>query len=310
MLSDVLSAMRTGEPYAARSKSHAPWGFRFTPGDAAGCHVVLQGGCWLVPTDGEPLALGVGDVLFAPHGTGHVLADEPGRPTVDFHPTRDEESPVGELRIPGSGAVTELLCASYSFERVRPHPLLGDLPEIIHFPARVGQHVSLRAAVDLLGDELREPRAGTDAILPSLIDMLLLYILRAWFDEQADRPDRAVTGWASAFGDPAMSRALRRIHRRPEHPWTVAELASEAGLSRAFFAKRFASVVGQPPLAYLTWWRMTTAARLLRGSDAPLRAVAERCGYSSEFAFAKAFKRAYGVAPGKYRTDVRDGAVL
>ncbi|MDG4863395.1 helix-turn-helix transcriptional regulator, partial [Streptomyces sp. T-3] len=87
----------------------------------------------------------------------------------------------------------------------------------------------------------------------------------------------------------------------PARPWTVEDLGARAGLSRAAFARRFTALVGQPPLAYLTWWRMTTAGRLLREADAPLRTVAEQAGYTSEFAFAKAFKREYGMAPGQYR---------
>jgi transcriptional regulator GlxA family with amidase domain len=128
---------------------------------------------------------------------------------------------------------------------------------------------------------------------------LLLYVLRAWLDEQP--ADGA--GWATALRDPAITTALRQVHRHPEKPWTVEDLAAVAGLSRAAFARRFTTIVGQPPLAYLTWWRMTAAAKLLRQTDAPLRAIATRTGYASEYAFGKAFKRAYGTAPGQYRSE-------
>jgi AraC-like DNA-binding protein len=131
-----------------------------------------------------------------------------------------------------------------------------------------------------------------------LLDTLLLYMLRAWFDEQ---PMEVATGWAAALNDPPTTAALRAIHRDPAHPWTVAALAAEAGLSRAPFARRFNDLVGQPPLTYLTWWRMITASRLLRASEAPLSLVAAQVGYTSEFAFANAFKRPYGIAPGRYR---------
>ncbi|AGL16065.1 AraC family transcriptional regulator [Actinoplanes sp. N902-109] len=297
VLSDVLVAMRTGSPKAARTTSHAPWGVRFCQGRLAGCHVVLAGDCWVLSDYGEPLALGVGDVLFTPHGDDYALVDQLGSPIVDFEPRPSDATPLDEMHIDGTGVVTELLCAYYMFEPSRPHPLLADLPPIIHVPARVGQHPSLRSAVELLGNELLDPRPGTDAALPALIDMLLLYVLRAWLAEQ---PGDAA-GWATALRDPAIGTALRQMHRGPEKPWTVEDLAAVAGLSRAAFAKRFTTVVGQSPLAYLTWWRMTTAARLLRESDASLREVAARCGYGSEYAFGKAFKRAYDVAPGHYR---------
>lgn len=108
-------------------------------------------------------------------------------------------------------------------------------------------------------------------------------------------------GWPAALADPAVSAALEAMHAEPAAPWTVAGLADRAGLSRTVFAQRFTVLVGRPPLAYLTWWRMTTAARLLRQADEPLSAVARRCGYASEFAFAKAFKREFTVTPGAFR---------
>jgi len=127
-------------------------------------------------------------------------------------------------------------------------------------------------------------------------------MVRAWYE---DRPADEATGWAAALRDPAVAAALRGVHDEPARPWTVRSLAGRAGLSRAAFARRFTATVGSPPLAYATWWRMTVAARLLRDSDLPLRAVAERVGYASEFAFAKAFKREFAEAPGRFREAVR-----
>ncbi|HET6299359.1 MAG TPA: AraC family transcriptional regulator [Kribbella sp.] len=304
VLSDVLTVMRTGKPQGARTQAHAPWGLRFPPGETAGCHVVLQGSCWLVPPHGEPVALNVGDVVFDPRGSEYVLTDSPGRPTTDFSPTAEVDAPqFGYVHLDGPGAETVLLCAAYQLDRARSHPLLDDLPDLIHLPSRLGRHASLRSAIELLGHELDNPRAGTEAILPAIVDMLLLFILRAWHDEQADG---TTPGWAAALTDPAMSTALGGIHHHPERQWTVEDLAAQAGLSRAAFAKRFTAIVGQPPLTYLTWWRMTTAARLLRDSNVPLRTVAARSGYTSEFAFAKAFKREYGTPPGIYRRHEHD----
>jgi AraC-like DNA-binding protein len=192
-----------------------------------------------------------------------------------------------------------MLCGAYLLDRSRSHPLLGELPDIVHLPARVGSHPALRATVNLLGGELERPHPGADAAVPALLDLLLLYILRAWFDEQADH--RTASGWAAALHDPAVAAALRAIHGDPGRPWTIEDLGRHAGLSRAAFARRFTTLVGQPPLAYLTWWRMTIAARLLRDSDAPLSAIARKVGYTSEFALAHAFKREHGLPPGGYR---------
>jgi AraC-like DNA-binding protein len=189
-----------------------------------------------------------------------------------------------------------LLCGAYLLDGARPHPLLSELPPVVHLPARVGQHGALRSLVELLAAELTRRGPGTDAIVPALLDALLTYMLRGCFDE-----GHPATGWSAALTDPAILAALNRIHADPACHWTVAGLAAEAGLSRSAFARRFALLAGRPPLAYLSWWRMTLAARLLRESDAPLSSVARQTGYTSEYAFANAFKREFGIAPGRYR---------
>ncbi|MFI1328561.1 AraC family transcriptional regulator [Streptomyces sp. NPDC020845] len=316
VLSDAITSMRAGRPHAGRTEQHGSWGVRFPDSEGAGFHVVLQGTCWMLPRDGEPIALGPGDVVFMPHGRGHGLADSPHTPLAAFRgslpgPFAEDAASAdieggadaGADRRPGPD--TLLLCGAYFLDRARPHPLLGELPQALHIPARLGRHPELRSAVELLGGELERARPGTSAVLTSLLDMLLLYVLRAWYEEQSGHMS---TGWAAALHDRAVSEALRAIHRDPAHPWTVETLGQAAGLSRAAFARRFTALAGQPPLAYLTWWRMTVAARLLRESELPLRAVAERTGYASEFAFAKAFKREYGVAPGGYRRHGQESA--
>ncbi|WP_058043339.1 AraC family transcriptional regulator [Streptomyces roseifaciens] len=299
VLSDAIAAMRTGLPHSSRSVKRAPWGVRFPASDGSGFHVVLQGSAWLLPPDGaEPVRLGPGDVVFLAHGYGHGLADDPGTPLEDARSKPDGSWPSLRDRGPVRGDDTLMLCGAYRLNKARAHPLLTDLPPFIHLPARIGAHDRLRAAIELLGAELADPQPGSDAVVPALLDTLLLYLLRTWW--MTKRPEES-SGWAAALGDPAVTAALHAIHDDPAHPWTVEELAARAALSRAAFARRFTALVGQPPLAYLTWWRMTTAGRLLREGDAPLRTVAERAGYTSEFAFAKAFKREYGVAPGRYR---------
>jgi AraC-like DNA-binding protein len=298
VLSDVIAVMRTGEPVSARVVWRAPFGQRFAPvAGAAGFQVVLQGACWLIAPDADPVPLGAGDVVFLPHGRGHALADSPATPLTTE--ACDPTDPHDVVPPPaGDGPVTITLCGAYQLDPARAHPLLLGLPELVHLPARLGHRPELRAAIDLLSGELAHRRLGMDAVIPALLDTLLMYILRAWFDEQ---PIGAATGWAAALNDPSIALALQAIHQAPGHPWTVAGLAARAGLSRAPFARRFTGLVGRPPLTYVTWWRMLTASRLLRDSDAPLAAIAGQVGYTSEFAFAHAFKRAYGTAPGKFR---------
>lgn len=301
VLSDIVTSMRVGVPRSARVAWPAPWGQRFpsAPG-SAGFQIVLQGSCWAVPPDGEPIPVGTGDVLFFPHGHGYALGDSPtsriAEPDCDPHaPAELFASAAAE----GDGPVTVTLCGGYRLDPSRAHPLLSGLPAMIHLPARPGHNTELRAAVELLGKEIDDPRPGADMVVSALLDVLLLYILRAWFSFSTEHCE--VGGWATALADPAIGAALDGIHRRPAHPWTVESLGHRAGLSRAAFSRRFTQLVGQPPLTYLTWWRLGTAARMLRDSDAALSEIAGAVGYGSAFAFANAFKRRYGMAPGRYR---------
>ncbi|MFD4462785.1 AraC family transcriptional regulator [Nocardia sp. NPDC058480] len=209
-----------------------------------------------------------------------------------------EQARIGEPReITGPGVRSELMCGAYALGRQRSHPLLDELPEFVHIPARPGADPALRGILDVLAGEMARPRPGTDAAVPALLETLLLFALRAWFENRAPTP----TGWAGAFTDPCVLAALRAIHDAPERAWTVPELSAVAGVSRATLTRRFTATVGEAPLSYLTRWRMLTAARLLRDTDTPLAGVAHKVGYQSEFAFAKAFKREYRRAPGQYR---------
>ncbi|QQQ76874.1 AraC family transcriptional regulator [Saccharothrix sp. 6-C] len=289
VLSDVVAVMRTGRPVVARVAWEAPWAQRFAPvPGASGFQAVLEGTCWLLRDDADPVELRAGDVVFLPDGRGHVLADHPTTPVTGE--ACDPNAPDFAVDHPAPAHPTTVtLCGAYELRDV--HPLLRDLPDTV-----LVSGPDLRAAVTLLAGELDHPRLGSDALVPALLDTLLVYLLRTWFTG-SDR----TTGWAAALTDPVIATALRHLHRDPAHPWTVAELAAASGLSRAPFAKRFTALVGRPPLTYLTWWRMTTAARLLRDTDAPLATIARRVGYASEFAFAAAFKRVHGTAPGRFR---------
>ena len=294
VLSDAVLAMRTGRPHSARVRRTAPFGRRFPPVAGAGFHVVLQGRCWLLPPEGEPIALAPGEVVFLPRGCAHGLADAPstplGEPTVSLAEVRPDDDE--------ASTDTIMVCGAYLLDQARQHPLFNELPDVIHLSARAGRHPALRATLDLLDMELEQVRPGSGAMLPALLDLLLLHVLRAWLAEQVTDTSR---GWVAALHDPAVAAALSAIHHEPSRQWTVAELGTHAGLSRAAFARRFTALAGQPPLTYLTWWRLTLAARLLRDSDTPLSAVARKVGYTSEFAFAHAFKRQYGQPPGRFR---------
>jgi len=299
LFGDTLAALRTGSPVATRCECHAPWSMRLPAFAGAGVHVVADGSCVLVPKGGNPLRLGAGDLVFLSRGGQHRLCSDPALPPRDYtHDRIAHGAAFGELQIGGPGERTVLACAAYKLDVTSSHPLVASLPEVIHFPASAERGQALEISIRQIIDETADPRATSASIVVALVDVLLLRILRAWHDKL---PAERATGWAAAVADPAIAPALRAIHDSPAVSWTVETLARESGLSRAAFARRFKSVLGESPLAYLTGWRMTTARRLLRETELPLSVIAERTGYGSEFAFAKAFKRESGRAPGNYR---------
>jgi AraC-like DNA-binding protein len=294
--------MRSGEPKAARALLHAPWGIRFPPAGAAGVHVILKGTAWLLPPDdGAPLLLRAGDVALMRRRKPHGLADDPDTPlwdaNLDDHVPAEHWAPDALSEHSGG---TVLIGGAYYLNASRPHPLFDTLPDVVHLPARVGAASQVRTVVDLLGAEMDRDLPGLSAATPALLDLLLLYALRAWFESA-----ESTSGWVQALRDPGISAAIRAIQAFPEQPWTVASLAEEAALSRAAFARRFHALTGRPPLAYLTWWRMALACRRLKATDDTLAAVAAGVGYGSEYAFSKAFKRELGVAPSRYRRDAQ-----
>jgi AraC-like DNA-binding protein len=307
IVGEAISAMRTGEPQAARALLTPPWGLRFSAAGGAGVQVILRGTAWLLPPDGgKPVHMAAGDVALIRRLRPHGMADHPSTPLYDV--TIDEHDPAAHWPADGSAMEegvpgTVLLGGSYYLNGARPHPLFESMPDVIHLPARIGAAGRVRTVVELLGAEMDSEGPGVRAAVPALLDLLLLYTMRTWL-ETTTQP----IGWAQALRDPALSAALRAIQERPAERWTVATLAREASLSRAAFARRFTALTGQPPLTYLTWWRMTIASRLLQTTDASMDTIAGRVGYSSEYAFSKAFTRELGVAPARYRRQQRTAA--
>ncbi|WP_072478049.1 AraC family transcriptional regulator [Amycolatopsis australiensis] len=292
LLSDIIGVMRTGRPSANRMRVGSPWSYRFAPYDGAGFHVLLRGSGWLLMPGRDPVQLGPGDAVLLPAGQEHVLSE-----------ARRAARPVPfETAVPDPAGTIEMLCGKYRLDRRRTHPLLATLPAVVHLPTHTGGHARLRAALDLLAAETTTRRPGRDAALAGLLDLLLVYLIRAWFDDHAD------LGWPRALRDQAVTAVLEAMHGAPDRPWRIEDLAAEAGLSRTTLTRKFTELVGQAPMTYLTHWRMTLAARLLHDTDLGLAAVARRVGYASPFAFSHAFKREFGVAPGRYREDLSRGS--
>jgi AraC-like DNA-binding protein len=158
--------------------------------------------------------------------------------------------------------------------------------------------------IPLLAAEIVKDEPGQEAVLDRLLDLLLIAVLRAWFG----RPDAHAPGWYRGYSDPVVGEALRQIDHAPERLWTVQSLAGAAGVSRATLARRFTELVGEPPMAFLTGWRIALAADLLREPQATLESVARRVGYASPYALSLAFKRVRGLSPREYRAAARSRA--
>lgn len=298
VVSDAISAMRLGHPSSNRLRMKGSWCARLDPYDGAGFHVVLKGNAWLLPEGGTPVSLGVGDAVLLPHGTGHVIADSP-MDAPEMAPPFDQLTQMttkeaGTRTQPGHPG-TEMLCGKYRLDCSRMHPLMTELPEVVHLPSQVGAHLELRAAIDLLAGELDERRPGAAIALPNLLDLLLVYMIRSWMTEATNGT------WPRVLDDPVTAAALRALHANPAAPWTLDRLAAEAGVSRPTLARRFTTLVGRPPMSYVTWWRLIRTATLLRDTTNTLTTIAEQVGYGSPYALSHAFQREFGTTPGRYR---------
>jgi AraC-like DNA-binding protein len=175
----------------------------------------------------------------------------------------------------------------------------------MHIPAGTGGS-ALDDTLRLLAGELAHPRLAMATVLDRLVDVLLIHLLRAWVETESVT---ASGSWLRALRDPVVAAALVALHSDPARPWTIDSLADEVAVSRATLARRFPALVGDTPSAYLTRWRMDLAARRLRDTDDPIEVVAHSVGYTSEYAFSRAFSRTRGQPPGRYRARSRGEAV-
>jgi AraC-like DNA-binding protein len=303
IVADIVATTRRNTAVYSRNLFCAPWGFGIPSMHVASFQVVTSGACWLVPEGGDPVHLTRGDVVLVPSGLGYTMVDAPGSPVRQLTELIGGplgQTPARELILDGCGPATGLLCGGYLLDTGPAHPLTAVLPPVVHITAGQARGTGLAAAVELLSDEVDRADPGAGAVITSLVELLFVYVLRAWLAEHS----KATDGWVGALYDPVVGSALALIHSEPGRPWNLTSLARAVGIPRATFSRRFVRLTGQAPMGYVTSWRMSVAARLLREERHPLREIARRVGYDSEFAFARAFKRAVGQAPGRYRAAV------
>jgi AraC-like DNA-binding protein len=298
-LADLLDRARARGAVFARSTMRGEWGLGFDDDAPLSVHAVLAGEAWLT-RPGEPaVRVRAGQLALVRRGA-LTVAGSPGTPALPLARARERWAVPGRPRCyasPGAGPATVLVCGAYAFDGRLCERLLDAVPDVAVIEA--GMAGALGDALALLARELDGGDAGQQVLLDRLLDVVFVMAMRAWLDELGDEAPR----WYAAARDPEVGQALRLLHGEPARAWTVAGLAGAVGLSRAALARRFTAAVGEPPLAYLTAWRMSLAEELLR-DGATLGQVAAEVGYANEFAFAAAFKRSRGVPPGRWRRDV------
>ena len=307
----LLDGPRARGAFALRTVMTPPWSLRILAEAPITVLAMVRGHAWVVPDEGEPVRLGVGDVAVTRAPDHYNVADEPDTaPEIVIHPGQRccnlagdslEEELMHGTRTWGNdpNGSTLMLVGAYDEASDISDGLLRALPPVLSLSNETWNS----PLVDLLCDEMAKDAPGQAAVLDRLIDLLSIAVLRAWFT----RPDAQTPTWYRAQNDAVVSRALQAMHERPAHPWTLDKLAAKVGVSRAALSRRFHDVVGEPPMKFLTNWRLALAADLLCDPDATVGTVAAKLGYSTPFALSTAFKRVRGISPQEHRKRARNG---
>src|SRR5262245_20218242 len=317
--SEVLSGVRLNGALFFSAQFSAPWRVStphcrtLTPTLAPGAqhlliyHFVVEGSARARLEDGPDVELTPGDIVVFPHGDPHHLIGGTGTNQVENSvlllkiATRD----ISPVQAGGGGATTRFVCGYLTFDPLLCGPILESLPPMLKVNVRTDRSGQwLEQSILHLAEEAASHRPGSDAMLAKLSEALFVDTLRRYV---ADLPDQT-TGWLAGARDPVVGKSLALLHRRAHHPWTIAELAAEVGVSRSALVERFTRYLSDPPMAYLTGWRLRLAAQALTSSPKGVADIAASVGYESEAAFNRAFKRAFGAPPARYRRQSRNPA--
>lgn len=320
MLSDVLRTVRlTGALFFPMFVS-SPWmdevpdASAFAPILVPGAqhvvsyHIVRHGGCWAGIRGEPPIRLEAGDVFVVPHGDPYMMASAPGlkaeaTPESVLEFFRHMAAHAGSLQVHEGGGRpprAEILCGFLGCD-VRPfNPVLEALPRTLHLRRQTGANTTtgrLAHLIDLTLAESRERQPGTRCVLLRLSELLFIEVVRRYLGSIADDQK----GWLAGLHDPVVGHALALLHSRPADAWSLDRLAREIGVSRSLLAERFNLLTGQPPMRYLTRWRVQLACRMLSDDRAKVSRIAFDVGYRSEAAFSRAFKAHAGMSPAAWR---------
>jgi len=323
-LSDVLRMVKlTGALFFVVDAS-SPWGMEVPNAGAfapiilprarhvISYHVVTQGSGWVVCAASQPFRFAAGDVIVFPHGDAYAMQSAPDeRPELGVKEALQflEAMAKGELPFVvsegGGGADRAQFVCGFLGCDARPfNPLLATLPKVMHVRRRAGaEGVLLDRLIDLTLSEAQASRAGGECIRLRLSELMIVEVVRHYLEALPSNH----AGWLGALRDPGIGRVLALLHERPAHAWTLEELARQSGMSRSVLADRFAQLVGQPPMQYLTHWRVQVAARLLADGVEKVAVIGREVGYASEAAFSRAFKKITGVSPAMWRRTAAAG---
>lgn len=320
VLSEVLRAVKLDGAMFYNGEFSAPWCFRspashtVAPYFSSGSrhviiyHLLTEGrGYAHVEGDGRSVPLNAGDLVICPHGDAHILGNGP--PVTPVDNARELERILSQglkvTRFGGGGELTKFICGYMTCDPQLSRVFLGGLPPIFKVHIRndaSGQWLenSLRYSVD----NADASRPGGETVLAKLSEVLFVETLRRYI---ALLPQEQ-TGWLAGVRDPEIGKALALIHRRPAHPWTIALLGNEIGVSRSVLAERFRRYLSESPMAYLTRWRLQLGAQMLASTNNSVLQIAAEVGYESEPSFNRAFKREFGLPPARFRSQSRSAS--
>jgi AraC-like DNA-binding protein len=317
VLSEVLKAVRLDGALFYNGEFSAPWCFRspasrkvapYLSPDSEHViifHLLTEGrGYAHVEGEGGPVPLSAGDIIIFPHGDPHFMGNGSGVKAVDMAQELGRISSQGLKisRMGGGGEVTKFICGYMACEPQLSRIFLGGLPPVLKINIRndaSGQWLedSIRYSVGTADAS----RPGGEAVIAKLSEVLFVEALRRYI---ALLPPEQI-GWLAGVRDPEVGKALALMHRQPAHPWTIAALANDVGISRSVLAERFRRYLSETPIAYLTRWRLQLGAQMLKSTSGSVAQIAAQVGYESEPAFNRAFKREFGLPPARFRKQVK-----
>ncbi len=316
--SEILSAVKLNGAVFFTAEFSAPWGLSTPASNQMAAkiapraehlvlyHLVVEGRAVVELADGQRTELGPGDIVIFPHGDPHHMSNgDAPRPFPNYGISAKIESrDLSPLRAGGGGEISQLVCGYMTCDPYLSRPILSGLPPVFKINIRTDRSGHwLENSILHLVEECASGRVGSEAMLAKLSEALFLDTLRRYV---AGLPEQQL-GWLTGARDPIVGKSLGLLHGRVAHPWTIANLADEVGISRSALVERFTRYLSEPPMTYLTRWRLQLAARSLEKTTRGVAEIAADVGYESEAAFNRAFKREYGQPPGRYRTSHKTG---